>query len=46
MASSSRDLDVLIVAVGIPGVATAWALRQGGIRSIVLEIQDRSGGRI
>jgi len=34
MASSSRDLDVLIVAVGMAGVA-ASALGQGGIRSVV-----------
>jgi monoamine oxidase len=40
------DVDVLVVSAGIAGVATAWELRQAGIPSIVLEAQDRLGGRI
>lgn len=46
MRSSALDVDVLIVGAGIAGVTTAWALLQAGIRSIVLEAQDRIGGRI
>jgi monoamine oxidase len=44
--SLPQDTDVLIVGAGMAGVTTAWALRQVGIRSIVLEAQDRIGGRI
>jgi hypothetical protein len=36
----------VIVGAGMAGVTTAWALRQAGIRSIVLEAQDCIGGRI
>jgi len=39
-------VDVLIVDAGIAGVATARALRQAGVRSIVIEAQHRIGGRI
>jgi monoamine oxidase len=44
--SLPQDTDVLVVGAGMAGVTTAWALRQVGIRSIVLEAQDRIGGRI
>jgi hypothetical protein len=44
--SLSQNTDVLIVGAGMAGVTTAWALRQVGIRSIVLEAQNRIGGRI
>jgi glycine/D-amino acid oxidase-like deaminating enzyme len=44
--SLPQDTDVLIVGAGMAGVTTAWALRQVGIRSIVLDAQDCIGGRI
>jgi monoamine oxidase len=47
MASITRSADVIIIGAGMAGVATAWALRQAGISSIVLEGRpDRIGGRI
>lgn len=44
--SSERDTDVLVVGAGMAGIATAWALRQVGIRTILLEARPRIGGRI
>ena len=40
----SRDADVIVVGAGMAGVTTAWALRQVGIRSIVLEGRSCIGG--
>lgn len=46
MAASSTDADVLIIGAGMSGIATGWALRNVGIRSILLEARPRIGGRI
>jgi monoamine oxidase len=41
-----HDTDVLVVGAGMAGITTAWALRQVGIRTILLEARPRIGGRI
>jgi monoamine oxidase len=41
-----HDTDVLVVGAGMAGIATAWALRQVGIKTILLEGRSRIGGRI
>ena len=46
MPAPSQTTDVLVIGAGISGVTTASTLRENGIKSIVLEAQDRIGGRI
>ena len=42
-----RNCDVVVVGAGVAGLSCAHALRQGGMRSVVvLEARDRIGGRI
>ncbi len=38
--------DVIIVGAGLTGLTTAYQLNKVGVRSLVLEAQDRIGGRI
>ncbi|HVZ38443.1 MAG TPA: FAD-dependent oxidoreductase [Candidatus Kapabacteria bacterium] len=45
--ATGNDVQVIVIGAGVSGVATAWALRQMGIDSIVLEGRpDRIGGRV
>jgi monoamine oxidase len=46
MAPFEMDTDVVVIGAGMSGIATAWALRQAGIRTILLEARSRIGGRI
>lgn len=42
-----RNCDVVVVGAGVAGLSCTHALRQGGMRSVVvLEARDRIGGRI
>lgn len=41
----SPDLDVVVVGAGLAGLGAATALRDGGLRALVLEASDRIGGR-
>lgn len=42
----SHDAQVIVIGAGVSGITTAWALKQAGIRSIVLEGRPRIGGRM
>jgi monoamine oxidase len=42
---SESEYDLVIVGAGAAGIAAAHAARDAGIRAIVLEAQDRVGGR-
>jgi oxygen-dependent protoporphyrinogen oxidase len=42
----TRHSDVLIIGGGISGLSAAWWLSQHGVRSILLEAAQRSGGMI
>jgi monoamine oxidase len=42
---TENEYDLIIVGAGAAGIATAHAARDAGIRSIVVEAQDRVGGR-
>jgi monoamine oxidase len=38
--------DVIVVGAGLSGLQAAWGLEQKGFKVLVLEGQDRVGGRI
>ena len=40
------DADVIVVGGGISGLASAWALQQGGAQVVLLEAAPRAGGTI
>jgi monoamine oxidase len=42
---TSNEYDLIIVGAGIAGIAAAHAARDAGLNAIVLEAQDRVGGR-
>ena len=41
-----ENAQVIVIGAGLSGVTTAWALKQAGISSVVLEGRSRIGGRI
>ena len=42
----TKPLDVLIIGAGLTGLATAYGLRKTGLRTRILELQPRIGGRV
>jgi monoamine oxidase len=45
LAAAPRDPDVIIVGAGMAGIAAGLALRQRGVRVLLLEARSRVGGR-
>ena len=45
-AANSQPWDVIVIGAGIAGLASARALAEAGLRTLVLEARDRIGGRI
>ena len=43
---TARDADVIVVGAGLAGLAAALALEAEGLDVLVLEAQDRVGGRV
>ncbi len=46
MSADNRDCDVIIVGAGLSGLACASLLHKAGLNTIILEANDRIGGRI
>jgi monoamine oxidase len=42
---TSNEFDLIIIGAGVAGIAAAHAARDAGLNAIVLEAQDRVGGR-
>src|ERR1700760_1127097 len=42
---TESEYDLVIIGAGAAGIAAAHAARDAGIRAIVVEAQDRGGGR-
>lgn len=43
---SRRDCDIIVIGAGISGLAAALELEAAGLKVLVLEARDRTGGRI
>lgn len=44
--TNSQSADVIIVGAGLAGLAAAYQLARSGVRVLMLEARDRTGGRV